>query len=325
MTGLEGKVLITGGTGSLGKATLLLAEREKWTAKFIIFSRDETKQGQLRKRFPQHLYYLGDVAKYDDIASVVRGTKPQTILHYAAYKQVPAAQNNVKATVATNVLGSQNVVNAALEYKVEQVVASSTDKAAECVNAYGSSKHLMECLFQDANKWNLTRFTLARYGNVVSSNSSVIPFFAEQLKQGGPLTITDKRMIRFWISLKEAVGLILRAAEQYRGVIVVPRAPSMSIWTLANHMKREYPGGQHINVVETAIRPGEKLVECMVTQAESFHTLTDGKYFYIYPPGMPNPVFNDKAPFTYTSDEPDHWLLWDEMKELIKESKDLGS
>lgn len=325
MAPLNGRVLITGGTGSLGVATLLTAEKNGWPVEFIIFSRDETKQSNLRKRFPQYQYHLGDVAKYDDIASVVRGTEPETILHYAAYKQVPAAQNNVKATIETNVLGSLNVVNAALEYRIDQVVASSTDKAAESVNAYGSGKHLMECLFQDANKWGKTSFHLARYGNVVSSNSSVIPFFAEQLLLGGPLTVTDRRMIRFWISLKEAVNLILLALDQSPGVITVPRAPAMSVWDLADSMRKEVAGGQHIKIKELSIRPGEKLVESMVTKAESFYTKTDGRYYYIYPPVSSNKVFNSAAPFAYTSDKPDHWLTWAEMKQLIQESKELGS
>lgn len=323
MTGLTGKILITGGTGSLGKATLLLAEQEEWNAEFVIFSRDETKQGKLRRRFPQHTYLLGDVAKYPDIASAVRGTKPDIILHYAAYKQVPAAQNNVHATVETNVLGSQNVVNAALEYGVKQVVASSTDKAAESVNAYGSSKHLMECLFQNGNKWGITSFHLARYGNVVASNSSVIPFFKEQLTAGGPLTVTDFRMVRFWISLREAVELILRALEQKPGVIVVPKAPSMYIKKLAECMIQNTLGCKDIKVKELKIRPGEKLVECMVTKAESFHTLQDADYFYIYPPT--SDMFNAKAPFTYTSDNPMNWLTWPGMLQLIAESNELGS
>lgn len=323
MTGLSGRILVTGGTGSLGKATLLMAEKENWNAEFIIFSRDETKQGNLRSQFPQHYYILGDVAKYSDISGAVLGTSPDIILHYAAYKQVPAAQNNVSATVETNVLGSQNVVNSALEYGVKQVVASSTDKAAECVNAYGSSKHLMECLFQDANKWGRTTFHLARYGNVVSSNSSVIPFFNQQLKSGGPLTVTDRRMIRFWISLRDAVGLILRALEQKPGVIVVPKAPAMSIWELAEHMRKEFVGGEQIEIKEIKIRPGEKLIECMVTKAESFHTVKDKEFFYIYPPT--SDVYNEDAPFTYTSDNPGKWLSWEGMLELIAESSELGS
>lgn len=321
---MEGKILITGGTDSLGKATLITAERENWPAKFVIFSRDETKQGNLRKRFPQHQYILGDVAKYSDISSAVRGTKPDIILHYAAYKQVPAAQNNVNATIETNVVGSQNVVSAALEYGVKQVVASSTDKASQSINAYGSGKHLMECIFQDANKWGMTTFHLARYGNVVSSNASVIPFFMEQIKAGGPITVTDKRMTRFWISLAEAVGLIQTALRQNPGVIVVPKAPSMSVWQLAEYMRDEY-GNHDIEIKDIGIRPGEKIHESMVSEAESFHTEDNfaALHFYIHPPT--SGFKSGYPPYSYTSDQPQHWLKWEEMKKLISISKELGS
>lgn len=321
---MEGKILITGGTGSLGKATLLTAERENWPAKFVIFSRDETKQGNLRKRFPQHQYILGDVAKESDINSAVRGTRPDIILHYAAYKQVPAAQNNVNATIETNVIGSQNVVNAALEYGVKQVVASSTDKACESVNAYGSSKHLMECVFQDANKWGLTTFHLARYGNVVSSNASVIPFFMEQIARGGPITVTDKRMTRFWISLAEAVQLIQSALRQKPGIIVVPKAPAMSVWQLAEYMRYEY-GSTEIIIEDVGIRPGEKIHESMVSEAESFHTEDHhaALCFFIHPPTSGFKSWG--VPFSYTSDQPQSWLTWVDMKKLIETSKGLGS
>jgi UDP-N-acetylglucosamine 4,6-dehydratase len=324
MEGLVGTVLVTGGTGSLGKATLLTAEREKWPVKFVIFSRDETKQSNLRKRFPQHRYILGDVAKYSDIGSAVRGTKPETILHYAAYKQVPAAQNNVNVTIETNIIGSQNVVNAALEYGVKQVVASSTDKACQSVNVYGNSKAAMECVFQDANKWGSTTFHLARYGNVVASNSSVIPFFLDQIKSGGPITVTDKRMTRFWISLKTAVGLICEALKQEPGIIVVPKAPALNVWTLAEYLRYEY-GTSTIEIKDVGIRPGEKLHECMVSEAESFHTLDRAldPYFYIYPPTTE--VHSWGTPFSYSSNEPGNWLMWEDMKKLIEESRELGS
>ena len=325
MSGLEGKVLITGGTGSLGRATMLMAEQNKWDAEFIIFSRDESKQSNLRKRFPNHKYFLGDVAKLSDISNVVRGVQPDVILHYAAYKQVPSSMCNVSATIETNVIGSQNVVEAALQYGVKKVVASSTDKACGCgANAYGVSKSLMEHVFQDANKWGITSFHLARYGNVVASSGSVFPFFKEQIKAGGPITVTDRRMTRFWISLKRAVELILIALNQEPGVIVVPRAPAMSVWELAECMRKEY-GNPHIPIIDVGIRPGEKIHEGMVSEAESFHTLgtRNSPHFLIYPPLTE--TRSSEAPFSYTSDFPSGWLDWEGMKVLIKESKELGS
>lgn len=323
MAGLSGRIFVTGGTGSLGKATLLLAEREGWNAEFIIFSRDEAKQSKLRKQFPQHTYILGDVAKKDDVRSSVRGIRPKYILHYAAYKMIPSSQVNSNATIWTNIVGSQNVVEAALEYGVNKVIASSTDKACQSINFYGASKLIMEGVFQDANKWGTTSFHLARYGNVVSSNSSVVPFFREQIAKGGPVTITDLQMTRFWISLREAVDLILRASKTSPGVIVVPKAPVMSVWDVANCLIGETGKGGQVKIQTIGIRAGEKIHESMVSEAESYHTEEGENHFYIYPPN--SKVKTHDVPFSYTTENASRELTDDGFLELIRESKELGS
>lgn len=287
------RILITGGTGSLGKALLRRLKVTHPEAEVTVFSRDETKQSTLRAQYPEHRFIIGDVAKLRDLQRAV--TDIDTIFHLAALKQVPSAENNVPATIETNVLGSLNVVDAAIQAGVQHVVASSTDKATENINAYGASKALMEDLFQHANRYGRTKFHLTRYGNVVCSNASVIPLFMRQRRQGGPLTITDKRMTRFWLSIDQAVDLLFKSLESEPGVIVVPRAPAMSMLALANIF-----GKDGIEIKEIGIRPGEKLHESMVSEAESFHTLFDQDHFYIHP--STSGIKNDHAPFSYTSD-----------------------
>lgn len=315
---LKGNILVTGGTGSLGKAVLNIAKRDKWRSKFAVFSRDETKQNVLKRQFPEHTYILGDVSRYDDISRAVRGYRPDIILHFAAYKQIPAAQNNVYATVETNVRGSQNVIDAALEYGVPHVAASSTDKACEPANVYGSSKNLMEGLFQDANKWKQTNFHLARYGNVVCSNSSVIPLFLKQKEEGNSLTVTRKEMTRFWISLEQAVSLICSSLQLTPGTILVPKAGAMSMESLATYL-----GGEG-DIKEIGIREGEKIHECMVSESESFHTCSyfDG-YYHIYPPT--GDYENALAPFSYCSNDPSRILAGKEIDLMIEVAKLLGS
>ena len=305
---LSGKILLTGGTGSLGKAVLARSKREKWNAEFTIFSRDETKQSQLKNLYPEHRYILGDISRYQDLKRAMRGI--DTVCHFAAYKQVPSAQNNVSATIQTNIIGSQNVVDAAIDTYVGRVVASSTDKSMQPVNMYGTSKLAMEYIFQDANKYGGTTFHLARYGNVLSSNESVAKLFKKQAASGGPLTVTDFRMSRFWLTLDTAIDLILLALDCEPGVIVVPKAPSSSVYTLAQAMANGLP------IVETSIRAGEKLHEGMVSEAESFYTDEDDTHYYIHP--ATSDYRNPTAPFSYTSDKSIHNLSCDELVQMLE-------
>jgi len=312
-TMLEGKVLITGGTGSLGKAVLARAQREGWPAHFIIFSRDETKQNILKQKYPQHGFVLGDISRYNDLKRAMRGV--DIVLHFAAYKQIPMAQNNINATIQVNVIGSQNVVDAAIDTGVRQVVATSTDKAMSPENAYGCAKKMMEYIFQDANKYNATTFHLARYGNVLLSNQSVAVLFKKQKAAGGPLTITDRRMTRFFLSLDQAIDLILLALNTTPGNIVVPKAPSTYIYQLAEVI------GNGLPVVETGIRAGEKLDEGMVSESESFYVEEDEDHFYIHPPT--DEYRNPDAPFSYMSNNPVRYITNEELAEMIAETERL--
>lgn len=315
MTILEGKrVLITGGTGSLGKALLSRAQREGWKdVEFTVFSRDETKQGLLRNKFPQHKYILGDIASYTDLKRAMRGI--DIVFHFAAYKQIPSAQNNVGATIRTNIIGSQNVVDAAIDVGVKKVVASSTDKSMQPVNMYGASKLAMEYIFQDANKYNATTFHLARYGNVISSNASVIPLWKKQVAAGGPVTITDKRMTRFFLTLTQAVDLVLLALTKEPGIIVVPKAPAISMLNMALALSKG------CEIVETGIRAGEKLHEGMVSDAESFYTEISDEHFFIHP--ATSDYRNETAPFSYTSDNPFRNLTASDILEMVEETERL--
>lgn len=314
---LSGKrVLLTGGTGSLGKAILARAEREQWNTEFVIFSRDETKQAHVKNKYPRYQYILGDVAKYRDVKRAMQNI--DTVIHLAAYKQVPSAQNNVPATIETNIIGSQNIADVAIEEGVAHVVATSTDKACQPANLYGVSKAAMESIFQHANKAEVAQFHLTRYGNVISSSESVIPFFRQQRAKGQALTVTNRTMTRFWLTLNQSIDLILSALGYDPGVIVVPKAPAMSVWHLAELLANEGP--MPSEVVETSIRPGEKIHEAMVESAESFHTRELANHFLIYPPT--GKYYNSEAPFTYTSDkaptltDEQFWIMLKETEEL---------
>lgn len=284
-------VLITGGTGTLGKATLeRLADSN---CKITVFSRDETKQSLLKKKYNAN-FILGDVAEAQDVHRAMRGQ--EIVLHYAAYKQVPSAQNNVFAAIKTNIIGSQNIVDAAIDFGVERVVASSTDKSCAPSSFYGVSKAAMESIFQHGNRIShgKTIFSLARYGNVIGSNASVIPLFLKQ-KEQGYVTLTLPEMTRFWITVDQAVDLIFMALENPAGTIVVPKASALSMSEIAEIVA---PGVEQRMI---GIRPGEKIHEAMVSEPESFHTQELDDRFLIFPPT--DEYYSPYAPFSYSSDK----------------------
>lgn len=308
---LQGKkILITGGTGSLGEAVLKRIEQEAWDTRCVVFSRGESKQSEMRRKYPQHKYVLGDVSRLEDLERAMNGVN--AIFHFAAYKQVPAAQVNVSTAFTTNILGSQNVARIAVANGVDQVVASSTDKACLPVNAYGVSKAAMEHLFQEANSWGKTDFTLARYGNVIGSTGSVIPLFMQLAKQHKPITITDGYMTRFWLTLDQAVELIVAALAAPAGTITVPKAPAMYMLDLAEGFAEMADTA----VVDIGIRPGEKVHESMVHVAESLHTVEYDRFFHIYPPTTSKTDFSDRS-FEYTSDKPNVLWGWPDMLEVL--------
>ena len=277
-------ILITGGTGSFGKAFVkTILARYPDVKRLVIFSRDELKQFEMGQQFPEAKYkalryFIGDVRDADRLRRAMEGI--DVVIHAAALKQVPAAEYNPFEFIKTNVLGAQNVVEACLDSKVKHVVALSTDKAAAPINLYGATKLCSDKLFTAANNIKGSRdlrFSVVRYGNVMGSRGSVIPFFLERRKTG-VLPITDPAMTRFNISLQDGVDMVLWAIENAKGgEIFVPKIPSYRITDVAQAIGPEcaYP--------VVGIRPGEKIHEEMITDSDSFNTIDLGKYFAILP------------------------------------------
>src|SRR6266540_5387060 len=284
MSGLDGlSVLVTGGTGSFGKRfTQRVLEKFK-PARLAIYSRDELKQFQMRQEFPidRHpnlRFFIGDVRDRDRLYRAFDGV--DIVVHAAALKQVPAAEYNPIEAVKTNVLGAANVIDAAIDRGVSRVVALSTDKAASPINLYGATKLCSDKLFVAANSYSgkhETRFSVVRYGNVVGSRGSVIPFFLNK-RRTGKLPITDPRMTRFWITLDQGVEFVLRCLERmHGGEIFVPKIPSMKLTDLANVI------GPECELEVIGKRPGEKTHELMVGEDDAQNTLEYDDYYAILP------------------------------------------
>lgn len=291
------RYLITGGTGSLGTA---LARRLKGDIR--IYSRDEFKQSEMQKVFPNLTYFLGDVRDRGRLKRAMDGV--DIVIHCAALKQVPALEYNPTEAVKTNVLGAMNVIEASLDAGVKQVVALSTDKAVNPVNLYGATKLASDKLFVAANDYGgrKTRFNVVRYGNVAFSRGSVIPFF-EKSKE--PLPVTDHRMTRFWITIDQGVDLIERAMKnEAAGVIYVAKIPSFYVTDLAKALGKTWE--------EVGIRDGEKLDEVMITAEDSPYTLDCGWYYAI----CPQKIGNVPDRFTYSSDM-NRFLTKEEIYERI--------
>ncbi|MCA0207461.1 MAG: UDP-N-acetylglucosamine 4,6-dehydratase (inverting) [Proteobacteria bacterium] len=290
--GLNGKaVLVTGGTGSFGKA-FVAKVLKTWPGieRLVIYSRDELKQFEMAQNFPESQYpglryFIGDVRDQDRLRRALEGI--DIVVHAAALKQVPAAEYNPFECIKTNVLGAQNVIEAALDTSVQQIVALSTDKAAAPVNLYGATKLCSDKLFIAANNIRGSRdlrFSVVRYGNVMGSRGSVIPFFIAR-RGSGVLPITDTAMTRFNISLDEGVDMVLWTIENATGgEILVPKIPSYRIGDVATAID---PDARQELV---GVRPGEKIHEEMITSSDSPNTVDLGDYFAILPPGNPEMI-----------------------------------
>lgn len=319
-------VLITGGTGSFGKKfTHVVLERYK-PRKLIIFSRDELKQSEMRQAFPEKKYpeirfFIGDVRDRERLYRAFDGV--DIVVHAAALKQVPAAEYNPLEAIRTNVLGAANVIDAAIDRKVKRVIALSTDKAANPINLYGATKLCSDKLFVAANNYaggQDTRFSVVRYGNVVGSRGSVIPFFLK-MRKTGTLPITDPRMTRFWITLEQGVDFVLAClGRMHGGEIFVPKIPSMHLVELARAI------GSECKTVIVGIRPGEKLHEVMVPEDDARHTLEYEDYFAILPTfhewdAQDYMHENGGKPcsdgFRYGSDTNDSWLTVEQLRQMI--------
>ncbi len=321
-------ILITGGTGSLGKE-LTKTILQKWpnVGRLVIFSRDEQKQFQMEQEFPESIYksiryFIGDVRDFERLKRAFTGI--DYVIHTAAMKHVHIAEYNPDECVKTNVGGAENVIKAALESSVSKVVALSTDKACAPINLYGATKLTSDKLFIAANnikgKKDI-RFSVVRYGNVMGSNGSVFPFFLNKRKEG-ILPITDVNMTRFNISLSAGVEMVLHALEKaWGGELFVPKIPSYKIIDVAKAI------GPNCELRITGIRPGEKIHEEMITSSDSFTTYDLGKYYVILPQ-VPNwnlneyiRNFNAKLVvpgFNYSSGENSEWETIDSLRKLIK-------
>lgn len=325
-------ILITGGTGSLGKAlTKEIVTKYPSVKKIIIFSRDEQKQFQMAQEYPSNKYpqlrfFIGDVRDFDRVKRAFKGV--DYIIHAAAMKHVPIAEYNPMECIKTNINGAENVINAALETGVTKVVALSTDKAAAPINLYGATKLASDKLFIAANNIrgeNPIVFSVVRYGNVMGSNGSVIPFFINKRKEG-VLPITVAEMTRFNISLQGGVDMVLHALESaWGGEIFVPKIPSYKITDIATAI------GPNCEQKIIGIRPGEKIHEEMITSSDSFFTYDLGKYFAIIPQ-IPKWELSDfikhfnakkvEEGFTYNSGSNTEWVTVEELRTLIQEHVD---
>jgi UDP-N-acetylglucosamine 4,6-dehydratase len=319
-------ILITGGTGSFGQAFTRYALKHLDPKRLVIFSRDELKQYEMRRTFgddPRLRFFIGDIRDRERLTRALHGV--DYVVHAAALKQVDTAEYNPWEYVQTNIVGSQNVVDASIDTGVKKVVALSTDKASSPINLYGATKLTSDKLFVAANSYGYaygTRFSVVRYGNVIGSRGSVVPFFRGLVERGEPIPVTDNRMTRFWITLPQAVRFVVDSfADMNGGELYVPRIPSMGILELAAAVA---PGSE---TFETGIRPGEKLHEEMISPDDARRTVLAGDRYvispvhaswgYVEPDGEPVP-----DGFAYQSDSNDQWLTAESLEALLAEDAD---
>lgn len=314
-------ILVTGGTGSFGKRfiTRALAEGAK---KIIVFSRDELKQYEMKQEFTDSRlrFFIGDVRDADRLHRAFDGV--DIVIHAAAMKHVDACEYNPFEAVKTNIHGAQNIIEAAIDRGVEKVIALSTDKACAPVNLYGATKLASDKLFVAANAYvgdKKTSFSVVRYGNVVGSRGSVVPFF-KKVKDTGIVPITDERMTRFWITLEQGVQFVLDNLERmHGGEIFVPKIPSMKVVDLAKAI------APNCKMEIVGIRPGEKLHEAMIMEDDARHTVEFNDYYVIQPEfpwwskeyAKGGKTLQDG--FAYTSDINDEWLTVEQLKKLAEE------
>lgn len=315
-------VLITGGTGSFGKKFIELMLKEYHPAKIIVYSRDELKQHEMRVaglNHPSLRYFIGDIRDLQRLQRAFQGV--DIVVHAAALKQVPACEYNPMEAIKTNILGSSNVIEAALDAGVKQVLALSTDKAVNPVNLYGATKLAAEKLIVQSNSYaggRSSRFSCVRYGNVVGSRGSVVPIFIKQ-RQTGKVTITDERMTRFWISLDQGVRFVTNCIEQmHGGEVFVPKIPSMSMLDLARAVA---PQAQ-IDLI--GIRPGEKLHEVLISEDEARTTVEVEDMYVVQPAeafwfGREWEACGTHLPdgFRYASNTNTQWLNVEQIQEIV--------
>jgi UDP-N-acetylglucosamine 4,6-dehydratase/5-epimerase len=324
-------ILITGGTGSFGKQFIkTILEKFSNIERIIVFSRDEFKQFEMSnmpefKGIPNLRFFIGDVRDKDRLYRAFDGV--DYIVHAAALKQVPSCEYNPFEAVKTNIIGAQNIINAAIDKKVKKVIALSTDKACAPVNLYGATKLCSDKLFIAGNAYSGasdTIFSVVRYGNVLGSRGSVVPYFKKLITSGSKfLPITDFEMTRFWLKLEDAVEMVLKAFEIMEGgELFVRKVPSMKITELAKTMA---PDLQFKNI---GIRPGEKIHEVLISRGDALHTFDFEDYYIIrscldnqfgYKPNYYKKGKQVDESFEYSSDKNIDWLTIDQMKEMVNE------
>jgi len=315
-------VLVTGGTGSFGKKFVEIMLDEYKPAKLIIFSRDELKQHEMRLAGYDHVdlrYFIGDVRDLGRLHRAMQGV--DIVVHAAALKQVPACEYNPMEAIKTNILGSSNVIEAALDAGVGKVMALSTDKAVNPINLYGATKLAAEKLFVQSNAYaggTATRYSSVRYGNVVGSRGSVIPVFLKQ-RERKKLTITDGRMTRFWLTLDQGVRFVIRCIEQMQGgEVFVPKIPSMKVVDIAKVVAPD------AELEEVGIRPGEKLHEVLIHEDEARATVELEEMYVVQPSAALwfGQSWQEKGQplaegFRYSSESNEVWLSLDQIQEIV--------
>jgi len=321
-------VLVTGGTGSFGKKFIKILLAEKQPKKVIVFSRDELKQHEMQVGgYNQEnlRYFIGDIRDRERLMRALHGV--DIVVHAAALKQVPACEYNPMEAIKTNIMGTANVVEAALDARVKKVLMVSTDKAVSPANLYGATKLAAEKLTIQSNAYaggSATRFSCVRYGNVVGSRGSIVPLFLKQ-RAGGKITVTDDRMTRFWLSLDQGVRFVIDCIEQMEGgEVFVPKIPSTKVVDLAKAIAPD----AEINII--GIRPGEKLHEMLISEDEARHTIELDKMFVVQPAeatwfgySWQNKGAPLKEGYFYSSDNNAEWLDIEGIKKYIAPFEEL--
>lgn len=321
MTYLDGKILLlTGGTGSFGKKFTETVLKDHNPERIRIYSRGELLQYEMEKKISDDRlrFFIGDVRDKNRLSRAMNDV--DIVIHAAALKHVPACEYNPIEAIKTNIDGTTNIIDTAIDNDVKRVIGLSTDKAVHPVNLYGATKMVAEKLYVQGNYYSgqkKTRFSCVRYGNVVGSRGSVIPLFTDQ-KKTGTITITDERMTRFWLTLEQGVQFVIKSTEKMRGgEIFIPKIPSMKVTDLAKAIAPD------ANITFIGIRPGEKLHEVLLTEDEARHTREFDNYYII----EPELEFWEKDAlsggkvlpegFRYSSDTNNNWLKISDLKNLV--------
>lgn len=309
------KVLVTGGAGYLGRATLRQVARGSLDWDVTVYSRDETKQDECRRRYPFARYILGDVRDLERLQAAMMGH--DWVVHAAALKYIPEAELNASECLSVNLDGARNVVRAALAAGVEKVVGISTDKACSPVNIYGCSKMAMERLFAEQQVWERLgpAFYCVRYGNVVGSTGSVLPLFRRQYEESGSVKVTNPHMTRFWMGVDDAITLVLQALEQAQASsILIPYVKAMTIVDAARAATVD-----DVPIEIVGERPGEKQHESLLHYEESVRAVRHEDFFELLPPGQAV----GEAPFTISSQAPHEWMEIPRMRELLEDAREV--